>query len=106
MAETIRKTNAHRVELAFDDGSVYVKLICPGVDGTCEPVGQCGECYRMRGDVEAPRCDVCPADDDTGCWLAGWDDLATYLTGKIIVTVDVEHDGDGPVLEIVSGEER
>lgn len=96
----------HKLKLTIEDGCVYADLIHP--ETGCLPATICSSCHRDIRDSEEPeRCHDCPTGKEPGCWLDGWDELAEYLRGKVLVTVDVEEswNGEAPELLLVDNSE-
>lgn len=96
-------SSEHRLELTLDVNGVTSKLVCPPTG--CEPVEQCSECGRRRGDKENEPCSVCTPDTEGECWLRTWaeaEELTDHLHDdtRLVVTVPIEaeFDGEGPIV--------
>jgi len=91
----------HSVELEFDGGGVFMRLIHP--ENGCDPPSVCASCGRYAEEPEGQEpCYDCPKPDD-GCWLQGWaDNLAAdeLLKGTVIVPISPEWAGDHAVFHI------
>src|ERR1700752_2333162 len=88
-AEMDERIGAHRVQIEFDGGSTYAKLICP--ETGCQPALTCGEGHPPIETGEREPCDACKNGPGDGCVLAAWfGELGSEcLTGTIELDAEV-----------------
>ncbi len=105
MSSPTQPTEAHRVEIRFDDG-IYAKLIHP--EGGCKEATQCINCdadLTLPADAEHERCHDCEGINPGECWLEGWFDNLTpeeLFHGQITVPVNAEWgEHDAPVFTLI-----